>query len=411
MSSKVNSWDCFDTLVARRRFTPFSVFDEIGEQNELPDFTERRRAAEARAPLTLDGIYDELAKDYGWNKYQIDHFKDQEIEAELRNCCPINETLSLVQDGDLIVSDMYLPEWVIKKILINCGLKKDVKIYVETGGKSSGKIWTRLPPINQHIGDNYYSDVKTPKKRRIKASLYTGSQFTELEQQIGGDLALLMRIVRLANPYRINSKLYSMWLEQSQLNIPALILTALELPKENVAFIMRDCVHLQPIHQVIHGTVNASFHCSRMALKEGLPSFRQYVEETALGKTLVDIHGTGVHILDYWKKNFRSRPDLIYVSGVLQKGRLLVRTNHDSLERFNSSPLGSIGYFPHRKKCEFDKDVLECQQAARDCAISHIPYFQFARDLETLELLIDKMLGSMTCQKNIHIVDHELVED
>lgn len=78
-----NSWDCFDTLVARRRFTPISVFDELAEIHGLPDFTKRRRAAESRAPETLDSIYDELAKDYGWSETEKDHFKDQEIEAEL----------------------------------------------------------------------------------------------------------------------------------------------------------------------------------------------------------------------------------------------------------------------------------------------------------------------------------------
>lgn len=311
-----------------------------------------------------------------------------------------------MRDGDLIVTDMYLPEWAIKRILRNCGLKKDVTIYVETGGKSSGTIWKRLPPISRHIGDNRYSDVKTAKANGIRATLFTGSQFTDLERLIGGDLALLMRIVRLANPYQPGSTLHYMWLEQAQLNIPAPVLAALEIPAEGVAFVMRDCVHLQPIHEALHGTKNTTFHCSRIALRQNLPAFQEHLKEATTGRTIVGIHGTGVNMIAYWQKHFNAMPGLIYVSGVLEDGKLLAPTTHDSLERFNSSPLGSIDDYPNRKECEFDKDVVKCQADAVSCALSHIPYFSFAPNLKQLKLLIDKMKVSVTCRKNVHIANH-----
>lgn len=405
------SWDCFDTLVARRRFSPISVFDELAQKHGLPDFTPRRRAAEARAPWTLDSIYDELAKDYRWNREQIEEYKAMEIAAEIDNCCPVMETLRLVKDGDLIVSDMYLPESAVRSILTKCGLEKSVTIHVSTGGKSSGQIWSQLPHIDQHVGDNYHSDVASPQSHGIQALYFTGTQFTPLEQEIGGDLALLMRMVRLGNPYEPGTMLHTMWMEQSQLNIPALVLAALELPAENVAFIMRDCVHLQPIHEALFGTINSSFHCSRIAFAENLPEFQQYVEETAFGKTIVDLQGTGGSILTYWEKVFHCDPDLVYISGTLPKGRLLVHCFHDALEKFNSSPLGSIASFPGRKKCEFDKRVLECQAYARDYAISHIPYFSFSPNVEVLKGLIDQMIVAVTPRANIHISDHSLTID
>jgi len=32
------SWDCFDTLVARRFFEPTSIFDEVGKRLNIPNF-------------------------------------------------------------------------------------------------------------------------------------------------------------------------------------------------------------------------------------------------------------------------------------------------------------------------------------------------------------------------------------
>lgn len=403
------SWDCFDTLVARRKLDPLSVFHAIGEAYGLDNFTARRKAAESRAPWTLDSIYEELAKDFGWNDEEKERFKRIEIEAEIEHCCPVNENIRLVQDGDLIVSDMYLPEWAIRGILEKNGLHKKVNITVTTGGKHSGTIWQKLPPIDLHVGDNYHSDVASPGAAGIKARYFTGTQLTPIEAQVGGDLALLMRVVRLANPYEPQTIIHSMWNEQAELNVPALVLAALELPRENIAFVMRDCVHLQPVHEALRGTRNATFHASRIAFKLGGEAFASHVREVAYGRTIVDLQGSGKSVADYWKRTFDEEPDLLYVNGHMCIGRALVENNHDALERFNSSPLGSLARYPMRKPCEFTPEVLECQAQAIACAIEHIPYFNFTPNVTLLKALTDAMLNTVTMGCNVHVINHEIV--
>ena len=401
------SWDCFDTLVARRRFDPLTVFDDMGRKFSLDNFTQRRKAAESRAPWTLDSIYEELAGDYGWKDDEKQYYKNQELLAEIDHCCPVNETIRQVQNGDLIVSDMYLPACAIGEILRNCGLDKDVAIHVSTGGKSSGAIWSSLPPIERHIGDNYHSDVASAQAHGIEGVHFTQTGFTALEQRVGGELALLMRVVRLANPYEPGTLYWAMWLEQAQLNIPALVLAALEIPAEGVSFIMRDCVHLQPIHEALHGTINSSLHCSRLAFAEASKELEEHARKAALGKIIVDLQGTGQSIKQYWANSFGESPDLLYVTGTMPFGRLLVPCLHDAIERFNSSPLGSISKcWPERFDCEYDKGVIELQEQARECAISHLPYFSIAPSLPQLQMFVSLMPGSLTVKENFHSSSH-----
>lgn len=403
------SWDCFDTLVTRRRYDPLSVFDWMANQYELQNFTQRRKAAESRAPWTLDSIYDELAKDYGWTNSQLDYYKQAEIDAELEHCCPIVENINRVQDGDLIVSDMYLPSSAIEAILRKNGLNKDVQVFVSTGGKSSGQIWSSLPKIDLHIGDNYHSDVQSPNAAGINAEHYSGVHPSSWESEIGGDLALLMRVVRLAAPYEDGSLLQAMWHEQATLNIPALILAALELPSNNLAFVHRDCVHLQSIHNALHGVTNDTFHCSRIAMQAGGEKWKRYVQEVAHGKTVVDLQGTGLSVINYWLNAFGEMPDLIYITGTLRQGRLMVPCYHDAIERFNSSPLGTLIEFPRRLPCEYPVSVTQCQASAVETAIKHFPFLSFARNLEALSKIVSEMPNAVTVRENIHIDNHSVL--
>lgn len=403
------SWDCFDTLVTRRRFDPLSVFDAIGRTHRLDDFTRRRKAAESRAPWTLDSIYRELAKDFGWSPEEEETYKRIEIKAEIEHCCPIQENLNKVKEGDLIVSDMYLPAWAIQRILLENGLRVNAeRIVVSTGGKHDGTIWKKLPEISDHIGDNLHSDVLSPRAHGINGHHFTDHLFAPFEDQIGGDMAMLMRVVRLANPYSTDQPiLRAMWLEQAWLNIPCLILAALEIPADDVAFMMRDCVHLQPIHEALHGTINHSLHCSRLAFKKGGRLLRQHVDRYGRWRTIVDLQGTGKSITTYWREQFKEDPDLLYVTGSGEHGRVLVKTNHDALERFNSSPLGTMDFFPMRQACEFDRLVVQCQANAVACALSHIPCFSFQRNLELLEQLVSQMLNTVTMGNAVHLASHQ----
>jgi hypothetical protein len=401
------SWDCFDTLVTRARFDPLTVFNWMGEEYGLANFTQRRKAAESRAPSTLFSIYEELAKDFQWTINEKEYYKQKEIEAELKHCLPVEENLRKVQDGDLIVSDMYLPRETIEGILRKHGMNKAVSFYVSTGGKSSGTIWPHLPSIDLHIGDNFYSDVSSPQSYGIKALHYTDVHLSVHEQAVGGELALLMRVVRLANPYKPDTDLHRLWFEQAQLNVPALVLAAASLPKENLAFVWRDCVHLQRIHEQLHGTQNVQFHCSRVAMASGGDLWKKYAENTAKGKIIVDLQGSGRSVVQYWRDTFQQDPRLLYVTGMMVHGQALITTPTDVIERFNSFALGSMAQFPERFANEFDDEFLKCQKAAIDKAIEYMPFFALKEsNLPLLGKIIQLMYHSKTPLLTPHQSNH-----
>lgn len=401
------SWDCFDTLVFRRLKTPESVFQIIEKKLGLPGFTHQRKEAEKRASNTIFEIYRELALFYNWTEEEKIKNLELEVATEIEECFPVVENTSKLSSGDIVVSDMYLAEEHIKKILNSCGVRQDLSIYVSSNGKHDGWIWNTLPEVIKHTGDNYHSDVLSAERNNIKAVHYTATlNFTENENLVGGDLALFMRMLRLLNPYAPGDTRAVLWEEQTQFNIPALILISLELPKENLAFVHRDCVHLQPIHEALYGIKNNEFHCSRKALMCSDIRYLDYVHSVAYNKTIVDLQGTGKTLVNYWEKSFGVLPKLLYVTGTITVNPPMISIASDILERFNSSNLGTLTDWPNRKENEFNKNYLEAQHAAVLEAIKQLKAFKFSRDKKALGALITRMHYAETPKIMGHLYEH-----
>jgi predicted HAD superfamily hydrolase len=255
----MNSWDCFDTLVARRFYHPHTVFDEVGKRLGIENFREMRVQAELNSDSTYAGIYKNLPG--------LDPSVEQQVELE--HCFPIVENINRVQNGDIIVSDIYYNSSFVEKILRNCGLTKDVKFFVTPDGKSKGWIWSQLPGIKLHIGDNPKSDVKSPGKFNILSELYTETHFTEIEKEVSNidlNLALWMRFIRLQCPYSDKHQ-KSLWIDQANLNLPILVLASFELPDKPIAFTYRDCIFWQPIYEKLTNKKSIRFDSSRMCLR------------------------------------------------------------------------------------------------------------------------------------------------
>lgn len=402
-----SSWDCFDTLVFRRLKTPESVFQLMETELNLPGFTHQRKEAEKRAPSTIADAYRELALFYGWSDNERQNALDLEVATEVEECFPVVENISKVKQGDIVVSDMYLAEEHIRKILYKCGVTHNIPIYVSSDGKHNGWIWSKLPALAQHTGDNHHSDAVSAERNGIKANHYTDTlDFTANEKLVGGDLALLMRMLRLSNPYVREDIRYMLWNEQAQLNIPALVLIALELPKSNLAFVHRDCVHLQPIHEALYGVKNNEFHCSRLALNHTNVEYMEYVRNTTYGRTIVDLQGSGKSLYNYWSKCFGEYPELLYVSGPITKERRLLDVVSDILEKYNSSMLGSLSDWPLRKCNEFNPAYLEAQQMTVMKAVQMLTKFSFARNKESLYSLIRLMESGETPKIMKHMENH-----
>jgi hypothetical protein len=334
----IRSFDVFDTLIARNCIEPRRVFERAGLLGKNVGFAEDRLVAEQRIShraYTLDDIYAELAKIRGWSQAERDAAQAAEIFAELEAVIPIAENLACVRDGDLAVSDMYLPECVIRMLLKKAGLAKEIGVVVSAHGKKSGEIWPVLLAdhhIEQHLGDNLVSDVQSPERFGI-ASRHTAvsaPDFVESWLIANGlrDLAQIIRQARLAS-WHENPTVRQLQSIQSRFNFPILLLSSVLLSRylaaggiRNVLFCSRDCNLWLELFRVIKGHMGVQaeehyFYTSRQARVQATPSYLRYAGELVKeGSLLVDICGTGWS-LSHMLKSLGQRAPLYFIHRLL----------------------------------------------------------------------------------------------
>lgn len=190
------TFDIFDTLIMRYVVNPDDLFDitELMINNKLKyeiSYKKNRKKAEKnlrkhgdKADYTLDDIYTEFEKITGLDKEKCNIIKLQEIENEIAFCTPrylMIDTMQYIKNNlkkkVVLISDMYLPSEVIKKMLLKCGVDEydDLVISCEVNArKDNGKLWDYFIRKNTgkeilHIGDNEVSDVQLPGDRGIRA--------------------------------------------------------------------------------------------------------------------------------------------------------------------------------------------------------------------------------------------------
>lgn len=197
---KVVSFDLFDTLVTRPFMTPSDMFLLLNQTFikefkpiEAVDFSRIRKNCERDLreinykkgiqEVTLDEIYDLIAKKYNLDNKKLKIIKDLEEKMELHFCRKRNsgyELYTLARDLNkkvILTSDIYLSLDLIKKILTKNGYEFD-KIYLSSElkkTKASGTMFEYV--IDQektkdilHIGDNYISDYQKPMEYDISSA-------------------------------------------------------------------------------------------------------------------------------------------------------------------------------------------------------------------------------------------------
>lgn len=175
------SFDVFDTLILRYVEKPTDVFKIIESENHIFEFAKNREAAEKIAheqkkEVSIYDIYDVLEKQIGINK-TIEIERECKIEEMLCYANPYMKQLydELCKKNKVMiaVSDMYLPEAVIRRILDKCGYSRMSKIYVSCDiqlAKHNGELQRHVHKIVGeekkvvHIGDNLEADVNQSKK-------------------------------------------------------------------------------------------------------------------------------------------------------------------------------------------------------------------------------------------------------
>jgi len=326
LKPRVHSFDVFDTLVGRLHKSPRSIFRIVEKEYPFPGFANLRIEAAKRASRgTLEEIYRKLMAMGNLSNEEAEKLKAFEIATDINNVFPITSNLSKVKDGDLLVSDTYYNSDELAQILKKTGLDKEIHLFATCRGKSRGTIWPELQErfeIISHLGNSKRSDVESPSKNEIQSILYTKSRYSSIEKAVykagQEDLAQLMRVLRLINPHPENSTQWEVWNEQSQFNVPLLILGSLKLNEvckkrnlSSVLFSARGCCHFIKIFSHLFPTYDSTyFYTSRYMYRHPTREFVRYVKSLYSPSTIiVDEHGTGSSCRKLFKKHFSEDPN------------------------------------------------------------------------------------------------------
>lgn len=335
------SYDIFDTLIARKVVDPIGIFYYVKDKMDtkkysypeylIANFPEIRHDAEAnvreyynrtiiergdvRCEISLEEIYDRIKVMYNLSEDASNALKELEIEAELENVLPITENIEKLKqhakNGDevVLISDMYLNEDIIKKMLAKAdpdlvnydlflsstlGYQKSRKtlyleVYKKYGVEYNFQKWI-------HTGDNEHSDQKMARSLNIETVRCYKLNFNDYEldliKKIGTYDAYLiagsMARFRQSHPTIKAQFVYSY---VSLLFVPYVywaIHDSLSNNYENIYFISRDGHNLKKIadkiNELEHLNLNMKYiYASRKTWR--VPSFIDHID--------VDFWGSG----------------------------------------------------------------------------------------------------------------------
>ena len=192
----MQTFDVFDTLLARKVLNPRGIFILMQfhirnkmDMWELPvyyvdHFQDFRIEAEkecrnharyhGKEEISIQQIYDVLAYMLGISENVKCKLMELEIQFEIENSLPIAKNIDKLKramqyDDVVLISDMYLPTCVIKKMLVNAdNIFEEIPLMVscEYGKtKASGRLFEiflrqyKVDPANwKHYGDNFVND-------------------------------------------------------------------------------------------------------------------------------------------------------------------------------------------------------------------------------------------------------------
>lgn len=235
MTGLRHSFDVFDTALTRTVARPADLFWELGKEWD-PAFPERwmRRRIEAerearrrsrREEVTLEEIYERLARKLNWTDEQKNKAIAAELKREQDSLRPVPEIRDRVErlhrEGQsvIFISDTYKPASFLRDMLERNGLWKDGdRLYASSEEgltKHSGGLFRvaldreRLAPGElHHIGDNDISDGLSARKNDVVADLFAATRLNRYEramaEQAEGErgfrsrLAAVSRLARLS---------------------------------------------------------------------------------------------------------------------------------------------------------------------------------------------------------------------
>ncbi len=244
------SYDVFDTLITRKTIFPNGIFLVVQEQLDMhkelqeykflcKNFKILRMDAERQARIkalkygvkevTLEQIYQELQLRTSIPTQIKEQILQMEINAEIDNSYPIRQNIELLkqhyQAGKkiILISDMYLEEPIIRKILIQWdSIFEKIPIYVSADWKctkGNGLLFLEVAKAEHqsfgdwvHYGDNKICDYFMPKMLGIDARWLQNEEMTTWEKELGSKLDIqnnlpLQYFIGAARIIRIENKL------------------------------------------------------------------------------------------------------------------------------------------------------------------------------------------------------------
>ena len=361
----VNSFDVFDTLLARRTLYPSGIFDIIEKKFPFQNFRNIRCQAENISNGTFDDIYDKFQNITGIDDNIKILLKNFEIEMEIDNSYLITTNVNRVQDGDILISDMYLNDTQIMHILRSIGFNKKVKLYASPGGKHTGKMWEKLNNeyfFGIHLGDNLHSDVNMAQKHGINAEhtsihLWNNTELFFKDNNLM-DFGVLLREFRHMNPYDKNTNEYNLYNDQAGINIPILYLLCHVLKdilqKENrntILFSTRDSCIIKPLFEFLFPEFKSvNLQSSRIIYNFPNDEYKNYLKNIYNHDTclIFDLHGSFNSGRELYKEIFGVYPRVHLASyqtnnsAPVYEGLTYSTTNNSQLELYNSDIVGPL---------------------------------------------------------------------
>jgi hypothetical protein len=310
---RIQTFDLFDTLVARRCGTGADLHKIMGRRVHNPDFPALRQSVEDRlwvaGNYTFADIYDALGYETGWPAVVLEQLMMLELALEWENLFPIAEIVARVRPGDLVVTDMYLPEPFLRHVLDEkCGLV-DVGLHATNHGKYHGTVWPVLLEeydIEYHCGDNRRSDVEIPRTFGILTQWTPRDGWTDAETHLrdcGLDVAAqAVRHARLTTPASERRAQLVQW----GVNIPFLLVAAVALVRharsvsaDTILMCGRDCHLWVELVRMIggDGLHTPTIHLipsSRDLFTSGNTAYVAYFQSLRGARTIIaDLSGTG----------------------------------------------------------------------------------------------------------------------
>jgi hypothetical protein len=411
-----NSFDIFDTLLARTVEAPIDIFEIMEYSFPYKNFKELRIKAERMSNLTYDDIYVQFKVLTNESDNIVQKIKDFEFEMEKLNTIPIKSNINKLKYGDIIVSDMYFPEKMLRELLEYHGINLDgIQIYCSASGKYTGEMWKKLIKtytINLHIGDNSHSDITMANKYGVSARLTSIYKFTELEKLLLGnnnELCMILRKFRLGNPYDEYTTEFQLYNQQIMYNIPLLLFMCVQLDcilktenRDTVLFLTRDGCLIIKIFKFLYPQYNSIyFHSSRVVNVNHNDDYIKYLKQTYNPKTciLFDLNGGFVTGRNLYMKVFGELPRIFIFNLANIKYNFSSLTNiatevSDIIENLNYDTIGSLimmkDGIDYRAPVEFNLEYVKVNHETVNNFIKYIDENKYCDMILKTQLFLNK---------------------